>query len=421
MRSNHRTVLLALMAILCFQLASPMESAAADKSRQSKAMREKVYDRLSKAQDATEAEDWDKAFKHLDQLEKMKDLAPHEKAQLYTAYGYTYFAQEKYAQSVAAYNKVLLQKDLAETMRLSTLYTLGQLNFHLENFEAAAGNLESWLESANNPGPEPYILLGQAYYQLGRLDEAAAPVKSAIAVAQQRNRKVQENWYALLRVIYYETKDYDNLLDVLEILVLQYPAKEYWIHLSSTFGDMGDTHRQLAAYEVAYSQGYLKTSAEIVVLCQLLLQAEVPYRAGALLQEGIDSGAVESNASNWRLLSQAWILAQENDAAIKSLGMAAKLSDDGELYARIAQTYANLNQWQLSVEAAQTALDKGVGSPQDLYLLQGMAHFELGQFANSKAAFADAMKTDKGRETASRWLAYVEREEKRVRELGIKP
>ena len=35
---------------------------AQDSARRSTAMREKVYDKLSKAQEATETENWDKAF-----------------------------------------------------------------------------------------------------------------------------------------------------------------------------------------------------------------------------------------------------------------------------------------------------------------------------------------------------------------------
>ncbi len=35
-----------------------------------------------------------------DMAERMKNLAPHEKAQLYPAYGYTYFSQEKYAEGL---------------------------------------------------------------------------------------------------------------------------------------------------------------------------------------------------------------------------------------------------------------------------------------------------------------------------------
>ncbi|MDX2475251.1 MAG: hypothetical protein QNL91_16260, partial [Candidatus Krumholzibacteria bacterium] len=205
------------------------------------------------------------------------------------------------------------------------------------------------------------------------------------------------------------------------VLVTQYPAKEYWMHLAAAFGEMGQESNQLAAYEMAYAQGYLQSSTEIVLLCQLLLQAEVPYRAGVLLQKGLDNGTVTSNANNWRLLSQAWILAQENDAAIVSLGKAAELSDDGELYARIAQSYANLGQWEQSATAAGTALDRGVKKPQELQMMRGMAYYELGQFTAAKAAFAEAQKSTQGRENASRWMAYVEREEKRLRELGITP
>lgn len=418
-RLSHITILI-VMGLIVMAMSLMVGSALAAEQK-TKAMREAVYERLSRAQEATEAEDWAMAFDQLGRLERMKNLAPHEKAQLYTAFGYTYFAQEKYAESAASYAKVLEQEELSEAMRISTLYTLGQLHFHLEQFDQALGYLDQWLELANNPGPEPYILKGQALYQLGRLNEAAGPVSKAIAVAESRGKKVQENWYALLRVIYYETEDYENLLDVLEVLVVQYPAKEYWMHLAAAFGEMGQEGNQLAAYEMAYALGYLQSSTEIVLLCQLLLQAEVPYRAGVLLQEGLQNGNVISNANNWRLLSQAWILAQENDAAIVSLGKAAELSDDGELYARIAQSYANLGQWEQSVTAAGTALDRGVKKPQELQMMRGMAYYELGQFTAAKAAFAEAQKSTQGRENASRWMAYVEREEKRLQELGITP
>lgn len=385
------------------------------------AMREKVYEKLSRAQEAAEAQDWQKAFDALEDVEKMKDLSSSEKAQLYTAYGYTYFAQEKYAESTRSYEKVLQQEELPEAMRLNTLYTLAQLNFQLENYQVAVDHLNTWLGLATNPGPESYIMLGQAYYQMRQLDKAIAPVRKAISEAEERGTKVQENWYALLRVIYYETQDYKNLLDVLEILVTKYPAKEYWMHLASTYGELDDLDRQLACYEMAYAQGYLTKGSEIVVLAQLLLQAEVPYRAGVLLQEGLDSGLIEGTAANWRLLSQAWILAQEHVKAIASLSKAAELSEDGELHARIAQTYVNLGEWEKAIAAAQVALDRGVHDPYELQILQGMAHFELGQFAASKQAFIAARKSPEGQATASRWLAFVEREEQRLDELGLTP
>jgi tetratricopeptide (TPR) repeat protein len=412
-----RLARLALCVLGILLVAGP--ALAQGSTRRTTAMREKVYDKLSKAQEATEAENWDKAYDYLGDVERMRDLDSHEKAQLYTAYGYTYFVQEKYAEAISAYEKVLLQEEIPEALRTNTLYTLGQLYFHLEDFDSAAGHLENWLATAADAGPEPYVLLGQAYYQLGRLQDAAASIEEAVAEAIERGKPAQESWYALLRVIYFELKDYDKLLAVLETLVTRYPAKEYWIHLSAAYGEKGDEIRQLAAYEMAHTLGYLTTGPEIVLLSQLLIRAGVPHRAGVILDQALVDGVVDGTAANWRLLSQAWTLAQEHEAAIVALTRAAELSDDGELNARIAQSHANLGQWDKSVEAARVSLQRGVDSPHEMQVLLGMALFELGKFGEAKSAFSDAQSSPEGRATAIRWLAYVEREEKRLRELGL--
>lgn len=386
-----------------------------------RAMREKVYEKLSAAQTAADAGNYTEAMDNLERVEKMKDLSPMEKAQLYTAFGYTYFSQEKYDEAAASYRRVLEQEDLAPAMRTNTLYTLSQLEIHLEHYENALDYLQKWLAVAENPGPEPYILMGQSLYQLGRLGEAAAPVEKAIEIAKGRGDKIPENWYALLRVIYYETQQFKKLLDVLEILVSEHPKKEYWLHLASVYSELGDDKRRLAVYETAHELGYLQSGPEITLLAQLRLQSEMPYEAGTLLQQGLDSGAVEPTAEHWRLLAQAWQLAQENEKAIAALTKGAELSDDGELYARIAQSQANLGNWDKAVEAADTALARGVQNPHELQMLRGMAYFELNRFADAKQAFGQAQRFPEAKDAATRWLAYVESEEQRLRDLGITP
>ena len=74
-----------------------------------------------------------------------------------------------------------------------------------------------------------------------------------------------------------------------------------------------------------------------------------------------------------------------------------------------------------SLAAARTALDKGVKSPQELHLMLGMGYFELGRYTEAKAAFGEAQKSEQSRDTATRWLAYVQSEEARLAELGIEP
>jgi tetratricopeptide (TPR) repeat protein len=380
-------------------------------------MREKVYEKLSRAQESAEAKNYAKAFDLLEDVEKMRDLDDYEKAQLYTAYGYIFFTQEKYAESINAYEKVLVQKDLPEALQATTLYTLGQLQFQEENYKATIDYLERWLASATNPGPEPFVFLGQAHYQLGQYRESVEPLERAITTAREREQPVQESWYLLLRASYHELGDYPKLLEILEILVATFPSKEYWIHLAAAYGEMGDEDRQLAAYEIAYEQGYLERGQELLLLSQLLLQAEMPYRAGVVLAGGLEAGLVAGTVEDYRLLSQAWILAHEDAKAIEALTRAADLSDDGELDARLAQAYANLNDWEKTLETARSALRKGVKDAHELEIMSGMALFELGRYDEAKSVFRAVRQSPDGRETASQWLSYIEREQERLREL----
>jgi tetratricopeptide (TPR) repeat protein len=381
------------------------------------ALREEVYSKLSEAQQATEAGDWEEALEALRDVEKKKDLDPNEKAQLYTAYGYFYFAQEKYEESVEAYERVLQEDDLPEAVESSTLYTLAQLWLHLGNYDNAAARLERWLQITPDPGPDPYVLLAQAYYQLERPADAIAPLERAFAVAQERGIEAKENWYVLARALYYETEDYEKLMSSLKFLVAYHPREEYWIHLAAAYGDLGDTRSQLAAYEAAHAQGYLNDGRELLVLSQLLLQAEVPYRAGMILEQGLRNEVIENTAEHWRLLSQAWILARENQKAVEALRAASQLSDDGELDARLAQVLVNLGEWAAAAEASQNALRKGVEEPHELQITLGMALLELGRLEEAKTAFRQAQRSAGGQQAARQWLTYIEKEEERLQKL----
>jgi tetratricopeptide (TPR) repeat protein len=384
---------------------------------QSAVMREPVYRELSKAETAAEAGDFEEALKVLGRLEKMKDLSSYERAQLYAAYGFLHFSRESYRESIDSYNRVLEQEPLPEQIETSTLYTLAQLQFQVEDYLAAIEHLDEWLGRTERPGPEAYILKGQAYYQLERYRDALEPVKTAISIAEATDRKVAENWYLLLRVLHYELEEWEEVLDILEILVTRYPKREYYVQLGAMYGRTGSAERQLAAYEMAYLQGFLERSDEIVLYAQLLLQAGVPHRAARVLEEGIADGRVEKSVANLRLLSQAWMLAGEDDQAITPLTEAAGLSDDGELDARLAQAYGNTREWEKSAEAAQRALRKGVDREYAVRITLGMALFELERREEARSAFREAANAPEGRATATQWIRYIESEQARLAEL----
>jgi len=156
----------------------------------------------------------------------------------------------------------------------------------------------------------------------------------------------------------------------------------------------------------------------LVTMAQLFLQAEVPYKAAVILDKGLKDGVIEANERNWRLLSQAWTLAQEDEKAIPALIQAARLSDDGELDVRLAQAYFNLDDLEAAVNAARAGLDKGGLKRTDTAnLLLGMALYNLERYADAKRAFRAAQRDQRSSRTAAQWIQHVSNEEARQEEL----
>ena len=201
----------------------------------------------------------------------------------------------------------------------------------------------------------------------------------------------KENWWLLLRAAHFELDDIKNVRVILERLLIEWPKKEYWTQLSAVYGQLQFDDKQISSYRTAYEEGFLVRSNELVQMAQLYLSMEVPYKAAVILQKGIDAGQVDLEVKNWRLLSQAWFLAQNDQMAIAALREAAKLSDDGELDIRLARSLANTANFEGCVNSATTAIGKGdLKRDDESYITLGMCQFEVASYEDSKESFGFA-------------------------------
>ena len=201
----------------------------------------------------------------------------------------------------------------------------------------------------------------------------------------------KENWWLLLRAAHFELDDIKNVRVILERLLIEWPKKEYWTQLSAVYGQLKFDDKQISSYRTAYEEGFLVRSNELVQMAQLYLSMEVPYKAAVILQKGVDAGQVDLEVKNWRLLSQAWFLAQDDQMAIAALREAAKLSDDGELDIRLARSLANTANFEGCVNSATTAISKGdLKRDDESYITLGMCQFEVASYEDSKESFGFA-------------------------------
>ena len=403
--------LIGLLSLPPASVAQEEESQANTPTRRTPAMRERVYQRLAEAQECAETDDMPCANRLLNEVREMSDLNSYERAQMWNFFAFIYFNQDNYAEAIRAYENVLQQEELPIALETTTLYSLATLYVQQEQFQEGLDTLEKWFVMSPDSAPEPYILKAQIHYQMQQYREGIEPVMTALEVAERQGKPPQEGWYQLLNVFYFELEQYQDVIRTLTTLVEGWPKKDYLVQLAGIHGQEGNEEEQLALYEAAYDFGWLERSTEFVNLAQMLLQAEIPYKAGSILENGLADGTIDSTEQNWRLLSQAWQLAQEDEKALPALTRASSLAEDGELDMRLAMSYANLARWEECTEAARDAIRRGGLNREDqANLTLGNCLVEQKEYAAARNAFRAASSDQRSRSAAQQWLQYIESE-----------
>jgi tetratricopeptide (TPR) repeat protein len=356
----------------------------------------------------------------LNSLYNPDKLTEYEQANVLNYIGFVYYNQDNMAGAIRTYEKLLAIPSLEPQLAKQTTFTMAQLLTVEEQYAKALTTMRKWFTLEPNPAPEPYILLAQIHYHLNQYQEMVKPIEDAMRVARERDNPVKEDWYGLLNFAYFQQENYAKVRDIQKILLQNWPKARYWKSLAGAFTELGEDEKLIYAYDAAFTQGFLEKETEFVTMAQLYLQAEVPYKAAKLLQEKIDAGVVAKNEKHYRLLSQAWMLAQEDSKAIPALKSAAALATHGELDARLANTFLNVGEYGECVSAANSAIRKGgLKSPDNIEISRGMCLYNLRRYDEAKAAFRDAAKVPRSQRTSSQWIQVIDAEIERNRQITL--
>jgi len=415
------TVIAAMLAAgAVYAQDSEREERDQQKTKQAQAVSKEVYDRIQKAQEMVDGKDYQGALRLLNGLYDPDKLTEYEQANVLNYIGFVYYNMEDIPNAIKTYEKMVKIPSLEPQMGKQTTYTLAQLYTMEEQYQKALQTLDRWFALEPNPAPEPFILKAQNLYQLQRYKEMIPPIENAMKVARDRDKPVKEDWYVLLNFAYFQDENYRMVRDIQKILLENWPKKRYWFSLAGAYTELGEDNNLIAAYGAAHDQGMLEKESELVTMAQLYMQAEVPYKAAVLLQKEMDSGRVPKSAKNYRLLSQAWMLSQEDEKAIPALKEAARLSDDGELDIRLANTYLNLGNYDECVTAVQDGLRKGgLKSVDNAQISLGMCLYNKHQYDAAISAFRDASKTQRSRRIAQQWITVIEADVERNRQIQL--
>ena len=431
------TLALLLLALFVFTVA-PVPAVAQEngddeeeidysalKTRRTPVLSEKVYKKLAQAQERVETEkDFSGARNILESMIESSErgrsrLNAYELANVWNTIGFLDYSQERYRSAVRSYRQVIADPEaIPQPLLTSALYTLAQLSFVLERYRSAIRYLGQWLQIVEDPPPDPWFLRSQAYFQREDTRRALNDALRGKAVAERKGVAMRENWYLLFRALYYENKDYRQVAQVLRELLKGWPKKTYWIQMSGIHGQLEESLNRMTAMELADLQGLLTKEKEILGLTYQYLAQDLPYKAASLLAEGLERKQVERSSKHLELLGSAWQNARELEKALPVLEEAAKLSDKGEIYARLSSVYLDLYRYEEAARAARAGLKKGnLRRADTLNVILGMALFNVESYDDASKAFTRAGEDERSERLSQQWREYIEKQLERKRLL----
>lgn len=391
--------------------------------RRAQTMRPKVFKKLDKVRELSDAKDYEGAISALESLSKMKRNS-YETAMTWNMYAYMYFNKEDYGSAAEAYEKIISGKRVPESLMQTTLYSLAKLYLIQQKYTLALESLNHWFEVVEKPSAQSYILRAQVYYQLENYKKALPDVKQAISNTVAQGKKPRENWLLMERAVYFQNKDYVSMERCLKDLIAYYPKSasvaQYWVQLSAIYNELGKSELELSTLETAYEQGLLTKEEQLVNLAQAMLGKEIPYKSAQIMLMGMKNKHIEENAKNLSLLGDALMLAKEYEQAISVMAKAAGLSDSAKDYYKLAQIHTERQEWNDALVNVDKAIEKNdVSSKQaikvnEARILKGLVLFNMKDLLLAKAEFELASESTGTEKMAGQWLTYIASEEKRM-------
>jgi len=402
---NTRFVL--MIGLLLTVAAVPFESYAADK-KDDKAPAPSIDAAtgkiLTEAIDALNAEQYGAAAAAIAKL-SMDKLSPYERGRVEQILATIADSQENYPSAQAHLQAAINSGGLNEQEVSQASYQIAQLYLAQEKWKEGAAAMEAWISTATKPNSSAYYLLAVAYYQQELYKKALPPAQKAGELAE----KPQESWIQLVLALHLQEEHWTEAVPLLVRLINLHPDKKsYWVQLSSVYGQMEQYPKALATMQLAYDNGLITDSGEILRLVDLLLFNNVPYRCGTLLDEAIAAKTVKIDSKLYQKQSDCWIAAREYSKAIGPLEKAAQMASNGDLYVRLGEVQVQRNEWNAASEAISRGIQKGnLKDTEYAQLMLGISLFNQKKTSEAANAFQKAKSSSKQRKTAEGYLQLI--------------
>lgn len=368
---------------------------------------EKTYKVLSEAQQLMADDKNTTAEVKLNALLTKVTAGSYEMAVVQQTLGYLYSSQQNYKKATVLFRQALDSNALPKKVSHDLHYNLGQLLLADGQYKQGIALLEKWFNTEKSPPNNAHVLMATAYYRVKNYKRTVEHISIAIS----NDKSAKEAWYQVLLSAHLEQKHYKSAIKVLEKLITHYPYKDsYWTQLSALYLQQ---NKQFSALSVKMLAKRLEIAdpKTLMNLIDMYRYLHIPYKSAQMLKTGMDDGVIKSNMENLNDLADSWLAAKEAEQAAEVLKKLTTIDSSGKSDLKYGRVLFDLEQWKAAAEALSNSAakleDEKAGQA---FLLLGMTHFQLGKLSQAKTTFNKAVKFEKQRNQAGRWLQHIERQ-----------
>lgn len=405
----------ALLALVCLATTNAWAQAGkcgVERNVEARALDELTWKQLNRVYEDVGEENFESAFDDLQNMLRRAGKDSYLQAVLYQALAQVEWSRQNYDASLSHFEKAVELDTLPDQTHFALMYQIAQLYFMKDRFDEALAALDLWFckVPADTVTSHAWVLKASINIQREDFRGALEAIETAIAMDDDP----KESWYQVKLAAHFELEQFPEAAETLETMIERWPDKKsYWMQLSQIYYKLKREDRALAVIALANRKDMLDKEADILYLSSLYSNANVPYQAAEVLEEGIRDGLVEPSKSHWTMVAETWYNAEELEKSLAAFVEAGKAAVDGDIDLRRGFILVDLERWNEALEALNAALEKGgLGDRRtaEAHLLRGMANFNLDRFDAASTDWGRASRFEGTRDAARQWMNHLREE-----------
>jgi Tfp pilus assembly protein PilF len=378
----------------CCALAPNTGSAAEAAQAEAPKMTVEVLQVIKKAQEAIQGKRYDDALIALSSIRGKTDLNITERDAMERLLVSAWLAQKMYAAAIPSMEWLVSSPSVADKDRLPVLENLVAASLGSKDFARATRWARECLQAGcSNPNKMATIVV-QTLQAQGLHKEVIEEVQKNLAAMQAspgKARKVTEEELRAMAASQAKLKDMAGYYQSLQLLVQDYPSKDYWMDLLSRFMQQSHVNQrfEIEVYRLIKATDNLQEPGDYFTYAQLALKAGFPQEARSALAQGqaakVFPGDVPPADLN-QLQKEVQRAADEDSKGLENLRKTAQTANQ---WVDLGNVLFSTEQWAAAADAFDKGLALGgVKRESDVRLHLGIARFKAGQNDQARQALA---------------------------------